>query len=358
MIMRPTAASLLVLSFLCACAEGPGDPDRDPPGQTVGDGSSSDSSAGMDDGPTTQTDPMDGDAESSGPSGGDTSGGIDDMPCDGQCVANAPNGWHGPAALVRSAGADEAPECAGSHPLALATFVSDLVVQSAICDCNCGEAVGVTCDAATARVYSNDDCTGLLDSFDVGLSCENDLDPVEGWWQLAFAAPSGGSCDALPTSEVPAVEYTRWTLCGGEALAGDCDIGESCATPPSAAFEASQCVWREGDVACPTGAYTERTLVHGEISDDRACGECSCAAPTGICSGGEAKLSTSANCPELDVWFTLLLEGDECQDFEFYYESGIITEPATPYASCEPTMPASLGEASLEQPFTVCCEPQ
>ncbi len=363
MIMRPTASSFLLLSFLSACADGPGDPDRDPPGQTIGDdGSSSDSAPDSDDGSTTQPDPMDdGDETDGGGSTGESGTedtGEEDLPCTGECVANAPSEWHGPAALQRTSAAEDEPTCVDSHPIALASFVSDLVAQPATCGCDCGVAEGMTCETAKARVYAEAACNGtLLDIFDIGLSCTNGLELVQGFWQVSFDPPDGGGCDAQPDFEVPALDFTRWTLCGAAEVDGDCDVGESCAPSAGAVFEDTLCVWHEGDLACPGSVYTERTLVYESITDDRECGECSCGAPTGICTGGQVDLNYAPNCPG-PGWFNWPAEHDECFDEEFYFDSGIVIEPATPYASCEPTVPMSLGSASAEVPFTVCCEPQ
>lgn len=362
MIMRPKASSFLLFSLFTACADAPGDPDRDPPGQTVGDdGSSSDDSAGMDDGgSTTQPDPMgddDDDGSTSDSSSGD-SGDVDDIPCTGECVANAPSEWHGPAALLRATAADEEPACADSHPIELAAFVSDLVVQPASCDCDCGAADGMTCETAKAKVYAEAACSGtLLDIFDVGPFCTNGVEPIEGYWQVSFDPPSGGECEALPAFDVPALDFTRWTLCGATDEVGDCGVGESCAPATTGAFEDTLCIWHEGDVACPGSVYTERNLVFESITDDRECSECSCGAPTGICTGGQVDLNFETNCPG-PGWFNWEAEHDECLDGEMVFDSGIVIEVATPYASCEPTMPVSLGEATAETPFTVCCEPQ
>jgi hypothetical protein len=352
--MRTKTSLFLLVQLLPACADGPGDPNREPPGTPAGDDSSSSAGDASDSAmPHDGNDDVVDDGSSDDGGGESTDGAPEEMPCGDLCLAKAPSGWHGPAALIRSAAADQPPSCGESHPTELGTWVSDLLPQPAICDCNCGEAVGMECNSAEARVYANAGCENLIDLFDIGLSCANDVDLVEGYWNVRFNPPSGGECEPLPSFSIPPLDYTRWTLCGAELLEGECNPAEACTATPSPSFEEAQCIWQQGDVACPGDLYTERTVVYDAVKDDRSCGECSCASPQGTCAGGEVLLDTNANCPG-DQWFSWYAEPGEC--LEFLFDSGQITEPATPFASCEPTMPVSLGGASLDQPFTLCCE--
>jgi hypothetical protein len=352
--MPKTTSLFLSFPLLAACADGPGDPNRQPPGPAgddAGESSSSDDggdTAMPDDDGTSGGPPDDADADTSS-----SDGAPQEMPCTDLCLPLAPSGWHGPAAFMRTNGLEPAPECGDTHPTALASFVSDLIAQPAECGCNCGEAEGATCNAASARAYSDASCSSLLGGFDVGLGCTNQIDPVEGYWRIVFDPPSGGECQALPAFTIPALDHSRWTLCGAEQSEGTCEFGESCTSTPGEAFDRSQCIWREGDVACPGDVFTERTVVYSEIVDDRSCAECSCSAPQGTCAGGQVDLHMVDNC-EGGEWFTWHAEQNDCYG-EIYFESGEIIDVATPFASCEPTMPESLGNASLEQPHTLCC---
>jgi len=351
--MRSKTSFFLLLSLLPACSNAPGDPSREPPGQPgSGDSSSSDADSNDTATPDDSADPEDGSSDEGGESTDDAA---EEMPCGDLCLAKAPSGWHGPAAIMRSSSADEAPACAESHPVELTTLLSDLIPQPAICDCNCGEAEGMTCNSATAHVYANAGCNSLIDTFDIGLSCSNGVEPIEGYWNIDFDPPSGGACEALPSFSVPALDYTRWTLCGAAPSEGECESGEACTASPAPIFEERQCIWQEGDLACPGDVFTERTLLFSELTDDRSCGECSCGSPQGTCADGEVLLDFFANCPgdTIASWFAV---PGEC--LELYFESGQVTEPATPFAACEPTMPVSLGGASLQQAHTLCCEPR
>jgi hypothetical protein len=334
---------------LPACADGPGDPSREPPGQpgTADTSGETDASAGDD--AALDDDGGESSSDGAGDSGGDAP---EEMPCGDLCLADAPNGWHGPAALIRSGAADEPPTCGGSHPTELASMMSDLIAPAAVCDCHCGEATDVACDTAIASLYSDLACEDFVDSFVFTTSCSNLLEG-SGYWSVEFTA-SGGACDALPSFSVADVEFTRWTLCGAQSSAGACEYGETCTATPSAEFEESQCIWMAGDVACPGAHYTDRTLVFGALADDRDCGECSCAAPVGACDDGLAAMSLIPGCDGSGIALWEASPGD-CFG-EIPIESAHVLVPATPFASCDPTMPESLGGASLDEPFTLCCE--
>ncbi|HET6583732.1 MAG TPA: hypothetical protein VFG69_09795 [Nannocystaceae bacterium] len=350
--MRRSQLSLLLFfDVLAACSDAAVDPTRDPPGHSADDSDTSGGDEPTDDGAD------DGSTDAGETGQGSSSGDDEAMPCEQQCRSDAPSGWHGPAALIRTSAAEPVPECGSSHPVELATLVSDLIAPAAECDCNCGAAQDVECNDAIARVFDSASCSGVAqDSFAIGLSCAEGPLPIEGHWQVEFAPPSGGECAALPSTTIGDVDYTRWTLCGAQPLAGECGFGESCSPAPGDEFEASECIWIEGDVACPAADYTERTLVHGEVVDDRSCGECSCSKPMGTCAGGEVLLDLQETCDmsaSIALWYAT--PGD-CLG-EIYFESGMITEAATPFASCNPTMPLALGSATLDDPFTVCCAP-
>lgn len=357
--MRRKVPLLLCLHLVPACSDGISDPPRDPPGHAVEGGSD-----GGDTDPSTDAGGDHGDSGDSGDvdtgvteTGTDesSSGGVEEMPCGDLCLAVAPSGWSGPAALIRSRAVDAEPECGTSHPVALATLISDLVAPAAGCDCYCDEAEGATCDDAIARVYDNPSCSGAADdSFAIGMGCANGPTGT-GYWKVDFAPPTGGACAPIESSTIGDVEFTRWTLCGAEPLAGECGIGESCTATPGGEFEESQCIWIEGDVACPSSDFTERALVHTDIVDDRSCSECSCSAANGVCDGGQVLLDMLESCDmsaSIALWEAT--PGD-CLG-EVYFESGTILQSAVPYASCDPTMPVSLGAATLDQPITVCCE--
>jgi hypothetical protein len=51
---------------------------------------------------------------------------------------------------------------------------------------------------------------------------------------------------------------------------------------PGAPYEV--CVYRSGDVACPT-AYGKKTLVYEKFTDTRSCSACTCGSPSSSCGG-------------------------------------------------------------------------
>ena len=62
----------------------------------------------------------------------------------------------------------------------------------------------------------------------------------------------------------------------GDALVrGGCASEQVCA--PKRPGDASSCIVRTGDHACPAGAYSERRVFFTSIDDTRSCSACNCA---------------------------------------------------------------------------------
>jgi hypothetical protein len=62
---------------------------------------------------------------------------------------------------------------------------------------------------------------------------------------------------------------------GSSLVRGGCDDGELCA--PAAPFTGPVCIVQAGDHACPSGAYSQRSVAYTGIDDTRACSPCACA---------------------------------------------------------------------------------
>jgi len=349
--MRTTISFLLSIQLLPACSPVEDDPSRDPPGQPADDdGADAPADSG------TTADPElddDGGAEGSSDESSSDGGDVDEVPCDGMCVATAPPQWQGPAALIRSDGSVPAPSCGTSHPLAITTLFSDLVAAPAECECGCAPAEDVACDNAQATVSDGLGCVDASATFDIDAGCTN-APAGTGYWSVEFL-PQGGECAPIGGMSVPEIDYARWTLCGANELEGACAESETCTPMPLAPFEPGMCIWIDGDVPCPTERFTERQLAHGEIVDTRGCSECTCGAPEGTCEGGVVQMDLSANCPGGLSWEA---EHGECLAGESYFESARVTQSATPIVSCAPSPVASVGSATLLGPVTVCCEPE
>jgi hypothetical protein len=133
-----------------------------------------------------------------------------------------------------------------------------------------------------------------------------------------------------------------------------CRDGSVCVSSQPAA-----CIFHLGaDVACPAGAYTERSVFFSDIKDSRSCTACSCGLPTGIscatrisvfgpppgnCSGEPLRtFDTDDSCADL--------RSIGAQEDGFQFVAG---EPAGE-GSCAPSGTES-GEVTTENPFTACC---
>ena len=382
--MLSRCAAFCLLLPLAGCFD-PGtaeDTDEPATGSTSGSGgpedgsSSSPSTSGGDSDPSgVDSDPSDDD---SGPSGvdtdgttgdpdGNTSGTTDSDPTTGSdgesssgdascdagatCVADVPGGWQGPVLLYDDAG--EPPVCPGAAPQVVHDLGAGLVADNATCTCECGDPTGLSCGPATLTARG-DNCFSIL------------FDPPN--WQLAdgscvpiFAAheafnlsnptlQGAGSCAEIIDEDVPPAAFDRNVRgCEAVAEAGECD--GVCAPETDGDYD-QICIYFEGDVACPGDVYTERTVAHEGIADDRGCSECTCGDPTGTCEG-QAFL-TDFDCGAGAVFLGNVNAGG----------CGVASGPpshaqysAEIDAECAPSGGDPEGEATPTDTVTFCCLP-
>jgi hypothetical protein len=75
--------------------------------------------------------------------------------------------------------------------------------------------------------------------------------------------------------------------CRGAELGSECDDqGRQCLPKAPAGFEDWLCIFSEGDLECPSGDYSDKTLLYSGVTDTRNCGPCACdVAPSSTCTG-------------------------------------------------------------------------
>jgi hypothetical protein len=159
------------------------------------------------------------------------------------CVAAAPAGWTGYAALYDGLAAG-APSCAAPLPTMLAPGNAGLTAAVAVCTpCACGPSNGVAC------------------------------------------AAGGG------TAIVSAPAFARVGIgCASQAATAAGCTGTVCQPRPGAPFAAGMCVHQAGDLPCPSGTpFTDRHVFFAGVDDTRGCAACACGPPSGgscAASGG------------------------------------------------------------------------
>jgi hypothetical protein len=277
-----------------------------------------------------------------------------------ECVAAAPEGFFGPFAWLE--GSTAAPlACAAPFERERAEAFSEISAPAAGCDCDCGALTNASCDGdAAVDRHSGVSCAGAVqDTLDLDPGCN----PVGGLgWSSStsffFDAPAmvSGSCLPLLTVDrEPATFLTRHLACMGALAAAGCEPGQLCAPPPADPFHARWCVGQEADIACPEdGAYTERTLLHRDIDDQRGCQPCMCTVPPGPCEGSSAVLATAADC---SVIVSAVLPDDCVGGLGGSAVMGVFYVEGSPPRACDPAVVVPTGDAAGVEPVTFCCTP-
>lgn len=371
---RRFARLYVVALTLTACTEidRPGlDTGRAPAGPDDGSeagGGTTTSSDGAAEGSSTGA-ASSGDAMADGSSGGSSSGAVvgessssgDAVTCDLSthvCTPPAPAGWNGPVARAQVGASDDS-ACGGAFGNAVASGGLNLVANPASCDCDCGNPSGDTCDDSTTAMYYPPNfpspgnnavsCQFSQVAFEIGTIAAA-TGAAQSRWRFLPVGPSGGSCAAMPSTNVPSAYFSqRVDLCGPSEAPATCEDASLCVPQPDAAFEPEMCVWRYGDVTCPS-AYPEKQVTYNDVSDSRGCSSCTCGAPSGqtcpdasayVVAFGAHEFPADGSCVSLDA-------GGDVTAMWF--------DPGSPHGgSCTPSSVHATGSATAIDALTVCC---
>lgn len=107
-----------------------------------------------------------------------------------------------------------------------------------------------------------------------------------------------------------------------------------------------------GDIECPSGVYTDRTVRYVDFTDTRSC-DCGCEAEPD-CAPGTVTLDVVPldGGPSQQV----IVADGTCNDTDFFafIESGTYT-PGDPIATCTPEGGLN-GQVEVADPVTFCCD--
>jgi hypothetical protein len=165
----------------------------------------------------------------------------------------------------------------------------------------------------------------------------------------------------VPQQLTPPSWGTFGRACRGELGEGCRDPGMACvptAAPPPPGF--AQCIYREGDHACPAGFdYTVKHLLFGGITDDRACTACGCGAPEGgECTVYISVYEDSACSTPVDG---TMASSATALCHPVIASSGFGSKSAEPPVyhpgACAPTGAEPVGTVEPVDPITYCCLP-
>ncbi|AUX22320.1 uncharacterized protein SOCEGT47_028210 [Sorangium cellulosum] len=230
------------------------------------------------------------------------------------CASAVPDGWIGYFALFDGDPAED-PGCPADFPSEQPFLGNrDPSAPPARCTCSCGPAEGQTCKELETVVITTGDapcgsesyCVGTLETPGWKLDACTGPDGIYGGNRTCgpggdctedtgvpctvsvMASPleaTGGAC-APNAVDVQRPSF-RWTRLGracaaAEPLGRGCNLGQVCAPRPPAPFESGLCIAKDGDSACPPGAYTEKHVFFTDHEDSRGCrDDCTCSAPSG-----------------------------------------------------------------------------
>jgi hypothetical protein len=270
------------------------------------------------------------------------------------CVAAAPDGWSGPAAVVADTPDVPEPGCPAPFPVAQTVAFDELVAPPADCTCDCGSPATPICEAEIV-VDNSAGCGSPTDSWTLTGSCQTDVDaPGNQYWR-ATAGPLTGTCTPQSSEELVDPEFgQRQTLCAAEQASGACSGADVCAPIPIAPFTADElCIWAAGDLECPADlGYDARRLLFREFTDTRRCSECDCSLE-GECTGN-VYLFGAEGCFDSDFLAgTLTINGACLQVISAVSEADRNLWDID--ASCVEVGGAPEGAAVGADPVTLCC---
>lgn len=271
------------------------------------------------------------------------------------CVPDAPDGWTGPL-VVYDGEENGVPKCpAAMNQARVDAHRGFHAPEASTCTaCKCTPGSGVTCKATLHSVLS---CNGGMQASESELPIGECGAVFSGYQaQVTFAA-SGGSCTAIGgvAQRAPVPWESKTRACGADGLLRTgCADGQICAPDPPSPFRAKHCVSKAGDVACPSGAYTDKLVANG-VDDARGCTACSCGAPENNCKGNASYFtSPGASNPCSGAAKSAQFPAD-CPSGA----SGVRLNSAVASApSCQPNGEATpTGDVVAGAPVTLCCRP-
>jgi hypothetical protein len=244
-----------------------------------------------------------------------------------RCVPTVPDGWQGPVAVSSGGGSD----CPSTYPTALGELTAGLDVGAVNCSCGC-IVTSVACSLRSAN-------TG-----DFFTATEECLSPPTNDDCLAVEADS--ACSPQPFEDIRSNSWDTTELsCGGAVTTQACSGG---ACYPELGGFGKLCISALGDLACPA-EFSERTLYHQTIADNRDCTPCicdpqgqACQMELGICSVGNFDVT--------------LQEGEEiCLNSSDGDGVSLITAVVVNQGTCAAAGGTATGAAVPADPITVCC---
>lgn len=304
--------------------------------------------------------------------------------CTGACSPAAPSGW-GPPALLWFGDESNAPSCPDRAPTLGYRGYTDLKRPFGCGSCSCDPPTGTCGLPTTITASSTSQCPS--DPFSATMTPFNPPSPWDGSCTALGAVPALAVCSggvpcvqsltigplsvhetecrpSLGSPVVPKNLLSSWGTYAVECLgSGIClSSGELC-TPTPDAFSGGfqQCIFHEGDVACPTdvqSTYTHKHVFYGDFADTRTCTPCTCGAPTGGVCKAEISIFADAVCSAaIHISTPVDSNADLCIGVlpGSALGSKSARQPTYTPGACRASGGAVLGTVTPTEPTTFCC---
>lgn len=286
---------------------------------------------------------------SSSGSGGGSSGGVDASQPLGEggigCVASIPAGWT--LVAYESSRAACPPSLGAAHD-----EYAGATIQSGACGCACGFTAQPSCTSGTLDTRFSSQtpsgpgpCASAGQALTVGGTGCISLG-TGGSLQAGFSAQplplSGGSCQGTVAADTSKFVKNPVRYCDVPSTSSDA----VCAGGAPAGFSA--CIVSVGAVACPSGPFTNRSIV--EDDDVLVCPACDVCQVTGACTNAQLTVYGDGQC---QTQVAQLAVDGQCVGVNGQYV-GSARYSAQPQASCSAKASASPTINPGPQ-HTVCC---
>jgi hypothetical protein len=267
------------------------------------------------------------------------------------CGVPAPDGWFGPTIIATTDGTGEGPACPEGYeqgPIALEGFIDP---GPAVCECECS-VQGLNCTAYSYS-YTGGACNAYSGYSNVSETCTNFA--ISGSAYFYTYANGNPTCSNEKIEEfAPAQWESTVYSCKLADGAETCNGDGICQPNPPGDFEATSCIYQQGDVGCPAGAYNTKHLYNTGVDDTRDCGDCTCGVPATNCNNSDGSIQMQvfdqADCPGAPSAFIP-------NNYTCTPATGVAvavdygTDSACPVAS----QPQPEGEVTPVGAFTFCC---
>ncbi len=253
-------------------------------------------------GSTTATIPDDEDCTNGADDDGDGDVDCADSDCtpDFGCIPEPPAGWQGLYDISMVDFAADLPACDDGE--APEVFFTEPTGPTTCSTCSCGalEGTDAKCSLPQILCYANSPgCSGDAIDWTALLSDGECHQPQQLgantplWCEIAGVSLPGGEAKCMPSGG-KLLEDDPWKkqvgVCAVPTGSG-CGAEQVCAATQSVAN--ANCLRRDGDVGCPPGPFSLKTLVYRGEGQHRSCNACTC---TPNCIGGSYTVHDRNNC--------------------------------------------------------------